>query len=161
MDEQILPEALRNHPLMEPLSEDQLAAFAKAGELEIYKPGETIVTEGTLGDAVYLILEGKTCVKRQDAGERTLAELVQGEFFGEMSLVEATARSATVVAVASTTVFRLPNKEIQRLAEDDPQCMNRVLVVIVRTLSARLRRMNETLSTVAQLSDWLAAGTML
>jgi CRP/FNR family cyclic AMP-dependent transcriptional regulator len=160
MDTSQLPELLRGHPLMKPLSEDQLLSFAKAGELELYEPGEVIVTEGTLGDAIYLILSGRSHVCKKKAGDRELAELCEGEFFGEMSLVEATARSATVVVTTPTRVFRLPNQELQRLAEEDPQCMNRVLVVIVRTLSSRLRRMNDTLATVAQLSDWLA-GTIV
>jgi len=160
MDKSELTEVLRGHPLMKPLSEDQLLSFAGAGELEVYDPGEAVVTEGTLGDAIYLLLDGHAAVKKKDAGERRLADLETGEFFGEMSLVEATARSATVVAVERCKVFRLPNQELHRLAEEDPQSMNRMLVVIVRTLSARLRRMNNTLATVAQLSDWLA-GTMV
>ena len=160
MDKSELTEVLRGHPLMRALSEDQLLSFAGAGELDVYHPGEAVVTEGTLGDAVYLLLVGKVAVTKKDAGDRTLAELEPGEFFGEMSLVEATARSATVTATEASQIFRLPNQELHRLAEEDPQSMNRVLVVVVRTLSARLRKMNQTLATVAQLSDWLA-GTML
>lgn len=155
-----VPEILRRHPLMKPLSEDQLLSFARAGELEVYEQGELIVTEGTLGDAIYLVLSGRTSVRKKKAGERELAELIEGEFFGEMSLVEATSRSATVVATERTEVFRIPNQELHRLADEDPQCMNRVLVVFIKTLSNRLRRMNETLATVAQLSDWLA-GTIV
>jgi CRP-like cAMP-binding protein len=155
-----MTEMLRRHPLMRPLSKDQLVRVVKAGELEIYAPDEVIVTEGTLGDAIYLILDGRTQVRKKKAGDRQLAELAAGEFFGEMSLVEATARSATVVAAEETRVFRLPNQELQRLAEEDPKCMVRVLTVIVRTLSARLRSMNDTLATVSQLSDWLA-GTIV
>jgi CRP-like cAMP-binding protein len=160
MEKGKLTEALRGHPLTKALSEDQLLSFARAGEYEVYEPGESIVTEGTLGDAVYLLLSGRAAVTRKDAGDRKLAELETGEFFGEMSLVEAAARSATVVALEECRVFRLPNQELHRLAEEDPQSMNRMLVVIVRTLSGRLREMNKTLATVAQLSDWLA-GTMV
>lgn len=157
MDGRALLEPLRGHPLMRPLSEDQLLRFAQAGELETYKTGEEIVTEGSLGDAIYLILEGHTSVTKKELSNRQLAQLEAGDFFGEMSLVEATSRSATVVAIDEVKVFRLPNPELHRLAEEDPQSMNRMLVVIVRTLSTRLRRMNDTLGAVAQLSDWLAS----
>ena len=160
MDYSELTAVLRGHPLTNPLSEDQLLGFARAGEFELYQPGEAIVTEGTLGDAVYLLLDGRAAVTKKECGSRELAALEAGEFFGEMSVVEATARSATVVAVEPCSVFRLPNQELHRLAEEDPQSMNRLLVMIIRTLSARLRRMNNTLTTVAQLSDWLA-GTMV
>lgn len=160
MDSSQLTEMLRHHPLMEHLSEDHLLSFARAGELEIYEPDEVIVTEGTLGDAIYLILSGRAKVCKRKMAARQLAELCAGEFFGEMSLVEATSRSATVTAVEQAKIFRIPNQELHRLAEEDPHCMNRLLVVFVRTLSERLRQMNETLATVAHLSDWLA-GTIL
>ena len=122
-----------------------------------------VIKEGAHEQLFYILVKGTVGVFKtnSETGERIpLTTLKTGNCFGEMSLVEATARSATVIATSQTRVFRLPNQELQRLAEEDPQCMNRVLVVIVRTLSSRLRRMNDTLATVAQLSDWLA-GTIV
>jgi CRP/FNR family transcriptional regulator, cyclic AMP receptor protein len=149
-------EALGAHPLLQRLSADQLQRFVSAGEVESYAPGEIIVNEGSLGDSIYLILSGGTEVYKEGAGGRRLANLDAGDFFGEMSLVEAAPRSASVIAAARTQVYRLPNSAIHRLAQEDPRGMNTMLIAIVRTLSQRLRRMNETVASVGQLSDWLA-----
>lgn len=158
MDKAKLTEALREHPLTKSLPDRRLERFAKAGDYEVYRDAEAIVTEGMPADAVYLILDGRAAVTRKEAGDRRLAELGGGEILGEMSLVETAARSATVLAVGECRVFRLPNQEIMRLAEEDPRCMNRILVAIIRTLSNRLRKMNNAMAAVAQLTDWLDDG---
>ncbi len=155
MDRQLLVEALRRHPLLRMLSEEQLGRFADAGELEAYDPGETVVSEGSIGDAIYLILAGRAEVHKAGTGSRRLADLEAGDFFGEMCLVETATRSATVIAGQRSELFRLPNREVHRLAEQDPLAMNTVLAAVIRTLSERLRRMNDTVAMVGQLSDWL------
>jgi CRP-like cAMP-binding protein len=89
-------------------------------------------------------------------GGRMLATLYPGEFFGEMSLVEPAARSATVVAGEPAYLFRLPHFTLQNLLEEDPLAFNQVLVAIVRVLSERLRRTNHMLGSVGALADYLA-----
>ncbi|MCA9672649.1 MAG: cyclic nucleotide-binding domain-containing protein [Myxococcales bacterium] len=149
--------ALRRHPLLVRLDTEQLARVTAAGEVEQYQSDEVIVSEGSLGDAMFLVLAGRAAIIKEGAGPRALAELAAGEFFGEMSLVDAAVRSASVVAVSEgCRVFRLPNTALRALAEEDPRAMNAVLVAIVRVLSDRLRHMNETIAAVASLSDWLA-----
>ena len=92
--------------------------MARAGEIESYNPGEAIVVEGSLGDALFLILSGQVAVHR---GAQTFATLAGGEFFGEMSLVEPAPRSASVTAMSATFLFRLPHDALRELITDDPQ----------------------------------------
>lgn len=146
-------ELLTRHPLFLRLRPDQIARFAAAGDLESFRAGEQVVVEGTLGDALYLILTGSCDVVK---GGRQLARLYPGEFFGEMSLVEPAARSATVIAAEPSYLFRLPHFTLQNLLEEDPLAFNQVLVAIVRVLSERLRRTNQMLGSVGALADFLA-----
>ena len=139
------------------LTEEQLAQLARIGEIESYNPGEEIVAEGSLGDALFLILSGQVAVHR---GPQTFATLSGNEFFGEMSLVEPAPRSATVTAMSATFLFRLPHDALRSLIADDPSISSILLVQIVKTLSERLRRANATLSSVDKLADWLA-GSMV
>ena len=151
------PTLLERHPLLVNLDGQQLERMARAGEIESYNPGETIVVEGSLGDALFLILSGQVAVHR---GAQTFATLSGGEFFGEMSLVEPAPRSATVTAMSATFLFRLPHDALRELISDDGKAASILLVQVVRTLSERLRRANQMLSSVDVLADWLA-GSMV
>jgi CRP-like cAMP-binding protein len=151
------PTLLDRHPLLVNLSPDQLTHIARAGDIESYNPAETIVAEGSLGDALFLILSGEVAVHR---GAQTFATLAGGDFFGEMSLVEPAPRSATVTAMSATFLFRLPHDALRQLITDDANAASILLVQVVKTLSERLRRANQMLSSVDMLADWLA-GSMV
>jgi CRP-like cAMP-binding protein len=151
------PTLLEKHPLLVHLAPDQLERLARAGEIESYNPAESIVIEGSLGDALFLILSGQVAVHR---GAQTFATLQGGEFFGEMSLVEPAPRSASVTAMSATFLFRLPHDNLRELISDDANAASVLLVQVVKTLSERLRRANQMLSSVDMLADWLA-GSMV
>ena len=151
------PTLLERHPLLLHLAPEQLARVARVGDVESYNPGETVVVEGSLGDALFLILSGQVAVHR---GPQTFATLASGEFFGEMSLVEPAPRSATVTAMSASFLFRLPHDALRELIASDAGVANVLLVQIVKTLSDRLRRANTMLSSVDMLADWLA-GSMV
>ena len=144
---------LERHPLLARMTAAQLEHIVAAGELETFGPGEVVVDEGSLGDALYLVLTGQVAVAK--AGH-TLARLGSGEFFGEMALVEPAPRSATVIAEEPSFLYRLPYLSLQNLFQADPVAGNAVLIEVVKTLSDRLRRANTMVSSVGELADWLA-----
>ena len=144
---------LERHPLLAHLPPERLSRLAREGEVETWKAGEDIVAEGSLGDALFLILSGEVAVHRDG---KTFATLGAGEVFGEMSMVEPAPRSASVSAMSPTFLFRLPHDSLHRLLIDDPSTASALLVQIVKTLSERLRRANHMLSSVDKLADWLA-----
>jgi CRP-like cAMP-binding protein len=146
-------ELLERHPLLARLEPAQLEHIAEAGEVERFDPGEAVVAEGSLGDALYLVLSGKVEVSK--AGH-ALATLEPGEFFGEMSMLEPATRSATVIAIFPSYLFRLPTNAVQILLATDPGAATALLVHIVKVLSERLRRANETLAAVGEPADFLA-----
>ena len=151
------PTLLERHPLLVHLTPEQLERVAQAGDVESYNPNEQIVQEGSLGDALFLILSGQVAVHR---ATQTFATLGAGEFFGEMSLVEPAPRSATVTSMQATFLFRLPHDSLRAMITEDAGVASILLVQVVKTLSERLRRANQMLSNVDMLADWLA-GSMV
>jgi hypothetical protein len=99
-------------------------------------PGERIVEKGDLGDCLYIIASGRV---RVHDGERTLRYLDKHQAFGELSLLDAEPRSASVSAVERTHLFRLAQADFYALMSERPeitQAINRVLCEMVRCANA-------------------------
>lgn len=116
----------------------------KEGELgKVYQAGEVIVRQGDVGNCMYVIQEGRVEVLQEKEGRDVqLAQLEEGEFFGEMSLFEREIRSATVRAAGPVRVLTVDKKTFLRRIHEDPSLAFR----IVEKLSLRLREMNEKYS---------------
>ncbi|HEC79855.1 MAG TPA: cyclic nucleotide-binding domain-containing protein, partial [Firmicutes bacterium] len=75
--------------------------FEKYGK--VYKNGEVICKEGDKGDSMYIIYEGAVKItKRAHDKETTLAVLKEGDFFGEMAIIDREPRSASAIAEGET-----------------------------------------------------------
>ncbi|CAK9063405.1 cAMP-dependent protein kinase type I regulatory subunit (DRI class I to class IV) [Durusdinium trenchii] len=113
---------LRRAPVLETLSDEQIAQIADALQTEQYDPDEDIVTQGERGDKLYVILEG-TCVvtvKTGTAGDIDIQEhrrIHAGDMFGEKALLENTRRSASVTAVTHVEVLFLKRAAFERMLE--------------------------------------------
>jgi hypothetical protein len=116
--------------------EDRVAVDA-ALTFENYLEGEAIVTEGEIGDRLFIVFRGAVAVRiRQTDGERELARLVPGDFFGEMSLFDDEPRSATVAAVDKVEVLVLSRDHFRSLVQQRPG----ILMALCTTLVRRLRK---------------------
>jgi CRP-like cAMP-binding protein len=100
------------------------------------REGEFVVRIGDSDRCLYMIVEGEVEVRR---GERSLARLAAGEFFGEIALLEDSPRTADVVALSRGRVLRLSRPELLRLMHDLPG----IGIAIGRTLARRVREMND------------------
>lgn len=101
------PSVLAPVPLFSELPQDAFAALLAAMKLLRVRPGEAIVAQGDIGTSFYVVARGTVRVHRRDASGRDveLAKLHDGAFFGEMALVSAQPRSATVSALSDCDVF--------------------------------------------------------
>ena len=89
-------ELLANVPYFEGLNDKTRKSIVNEGKVQSYDAGKVIVGEGGSGVGFYLVLDGKVEVRK---GGKVLATLGKGQFFGEMSVIDGSPRSAVVVAV--------------------------------------------------------------
>ena len=120
-------------PFFGGLDEKRRKAVASEGKELTYKAGDTVVDEGETGVGFYLILDGKTEVRK---GAKVLATLGRGQFFGEMSLIDDQPRSADVVAVAPTKCWALTSWAFAGLVKSNPDIAMLMLKEMVKRLRA-------------------------
>jgi hypothetical protein len=82
--------------------------------------GSAIISQGDDGDSMYIIKEGSVKVTRlKNNSEITISTLEKGSFFGELSLIDNLPRSASIIALEETSLFRLSRHDFTRLIEDN------------------------------------------
>ncbi len=93
--------------------------------LEKFAEGGTVLEEGAPGDCLYIIKSGEVEVFSSNArGEKlVLANLKEGDYFGEISLITGRPRSASVRALRSAELVRLTKKDFDQFVVKRPETM--------------------------------------
>ncbi len=118
--------------------EDQL--FWKFGK--DFPKGTVLFHEGELGRDMFIIQRGKVQVrKRVGSGEKVLAELGEGEFFGEMALLMGMDRSATVEVIEDSKILVVTPETFESLLRSNID----IALKMLRKLAARLRASDDHL----------------
>ncbi len=129
---------LRNVPIFSELEEKDLLKVVKLGTSQKYKKGNIVVLEQESGAALFVIISGKVKVVRmdEDGREVILSMFGPGEFFGEMSLLDGLARSASVVATVKSELFMIHRRDFLELLNEFPT----VTISLLAELAMRLRK---------------------
>jgi cAMP-dependent protein kinase regulator len=114
--------AVARVPLFSDLDRDAFVSIVDKLKLRGVSDGETIVEEGAPGHSMYAIARGAVRVIRRAEGResRVVAEMCEGEFFGEMALLSGAPRFATVVAVGPGQLLELQKADYEALASKHP-----------------------------------------
>jgi CRP-like cAMP-binding protein len=148
--------ALMRAPLFAGLRERHMRALAKLTMVESYRPGTTIVEEGTTGSDLYVILDGRVKVV---VGGRTVEYMSVGEVFGEISLLAPGPRVASVIAEAPTRCLRLSGRDFRRAMAGDAKLTANVLEAAgdrLRDVSRNVRDAMSGLALEGELLEQLA-----
>src|SRR2546421_463001 len=109
-------EFIRHLRLFADVSEEDLDRIYEMTAPVDIKAGETLIEEGTVGDAMYIVLEGEFEVtKRSGKQEVMLDTRIAGEVMGEMSLLAKEPRTATVRAVKASRVLEVSQFAFEQL----------------------------------------------
>ena len=118
----ILAHMLHKIEFFTPLTVGQLERVLPYIRLNSYAAGETVFRRGDAGDAFYIVYQGSVQVRlpRLLLLSKTVATLQKGDFFGEMALISAEPRNATIVAAEPTQLFTLLSDEFQLILSENP-----------------------------------------
>jgi ATP/ADP translocase len=128
---------LKSIDLFSQIPGEALAQVALIASEEEHEAQEVLFREGDAGDALYLVLEGKVRVHRE---ETTIAELGERECFGEMALLDASPRSATVTTQAEVVLLRIGREAFEELLQDQHTIARAIIQVLVRRLRGAIGR---------------------
>ena len=130
--------AEENSPDPEPIPDDEQVKEVVAGQLannswesgvQIFTPGDVIAKQGEIADKFYIIVEGKVKISRLDANgdEHFVAYLGDGDYFGEIGLMEGQQRSATVQATTAVKVVKFDRETFASWMSNSPLSQDEIL----------------------------------
>jgi CRP/FNR family cyclic AMP-dependent transcriptional regulator len=140
-------EFLVSTPLFDGLDPAERAEVVRIMEVRRLTDGEEVFREGDPGDAWYVVFDGKARVLKGAArGTWEIRLMEPGECFGEIALLDGQARSATVLAAGTLTVFRFSRPRFEQLLEQGSLGAYKLVLGMARMLSERHRELTQQLS---------------
>jgi CRP/FNR family cyclic AMP-dependent transcriptional regulator len=143
--------------LFQGLTTAQLERVAAIVRVRDVDAGEVIVSERDYGDTLYVIDEGRIDVRvASPDGDRLVAQLsapppggisYEGDFFGEMCLLDLEPRCASIVAQERSRLWEINRDDLYWLFGDDKELQLRILSTVARVLSRRLALMDAAAAT--------------
>jgi CRP-like cAMP-binding protein len=139
VDAEPLALALARCPLFAGLDEGGLASLAAEMRSRRFRRGEVLFHQGDPGDALFVVTAGavKISLPSEEGDEAIIATVHEGEFFGELALLDGAPRSATATALEPTETLVLPRPRFRDLIASEPAIRDTLLAA----LAGELRRL--------------------
>lgn len=143
-------ELLRNVPSFSSLTDDQVALLAASVGVQSFDDGEMIFLQGSVGDALYIILSGQVRIytNGESGQEHTVRIFRASEFFGELALLDGQPRSASARAMGATTVLTLRRAAFLHTIHTCPP----IAAAVLEAMAQRLRQTTVFAEHLADLS---------
>ena len=144
-----MKEFIKKVPLFSSLKDEELEVLVNIGSIHNFNKENILMSVDEEGDSLYIITEGrvKVSVFSESGKEIIFSILRDGDFFGEMALLDGQPRSANITATEDSKVFILHRKDFANLLEKYP----RISIKLLEELSIRLRKTDQRLESIALL----------
>ena len=155
-DNQAIIQKLKNMPTLELFDEKSLQGALQLSKIRKYQPQERILEEGSFDNRIYFLVSGSVRIEKH--GKELTVLKRGGDVFGEMGVIDGSARSASAYAVDETVCLATDASYIDRLSGQDRFAFGSILFrVFAESLANRLRLTNEELikaqEEIARLKD--------
>ena len=144
---------LRRVDLFASMSTAELGRIALIAEELVFPAGTRIIREGELGDAMFIVVEGQVRIHR---GEVALGAVKDGNYFGEMTLLDGTPRSASATADTDCLVLCIRQAYFEELLASNFEAVQAVLRTLCQRVRAAEDRERALLAALAEAAQGLA-----
>ena len=140
---------LTEYPIYRDFDAEDIEILGKICEEKKYSNGQAIFSENDAGDGMYIIKKGVVRILKENKTRRKfIASLTDGEFFGELALIDGSPRSATVVASGDVEIVKLSTEGFEKLKNEYAKTGFKVTGVLLKFLSYRIRRTTKKAATL-------------
>jgi CRP/FNR family cyclic AMP-dependent transcriptional regulator len=131
------------------LTPESLKQIAEHGTIRTYPKNAVLIHEGDLTDSFYVILKGKVKVYASDEDGKEIILNLQGsgEYFGELALIDAAPRSASVMTMEPSKLAIVSRADFERFLSQHPS----IAIELIRSLAQRVRSLTESVKSLALL----------
>lgn len=141
-------EQLKSISLFKELIEKELQSIAAILHQRKFKKNQLIFAENAPGDGFYMINSGSVRISKMvGETEESVAVLGEGDFFGEIALIDDFPRSAAAIANDDCSLYFMGRDEFHKILTGDKDLSLKLLWVFLKTLGMRLRQTNDILAS--------------
>ena len=146
-------EAIKTASIFNGLKKKELTFVQTMVYSRNYKKGEYIFKKNNPGNGMYIILKGEVQIideNKKDQKQNLLTELKNGAFFGELSLLDESPRSASALCSDDTAALGFFRNDLLDIINRKPLIGSKIVLNIARILGERLRATNDILYKIQQ-----------
>jgi CRP/FNR family transcriptional regulator, cyclic AMP receptor protein len=138
---------VKNIPLFGELDEDDLQKIADLMVIKKYKKNNLIIFEDDLGRNMFIIKSGRVKISgiSNEGGEAIFSILGEGEFFGELSIIDGLPRSATVTSIDTVELLVLNRGDFLEMLSKYPQ----IAITLLKELARRIRQSDSQIKSLS------------
>ena len=151
-------DVLQSIPLFEDLSSRELDAVRRLLHRREYVAGESIFVQGEPGLGMYVIERGAVSIQSEPSG-RELVELTDGDFFGEIALLNEVIRTATARAKTDCTLLSLFQPDLLALLDRNSRLGVKVILALARLVGLRLVEVSDEVEELTRECEKLRAAS--
>ncbi len=139
---------LKNIKPFSTLSDEEAWYIRKISKEVYFRDGQSIFEEGSDGNALYTVINGKVNIvkKNQKGKAEVIATLKEGDFFGEIALLDKGPRSAGAVSLEHASLFMITREDFKKTLANNDMLSIKLLWVFIGILTQRLRAVDQVMA---------------
>ena len=140
-------ETLKSIPIFSKLSNDELKEVNKLIHNRFYRKDEYIFRQNAPGVGMYIIQDGKVSIEIEDPENPNLqlAQMEDGDFFGELTILDEKPRSAAAIASTESKILGFFRPDLMSLLKRKPRLGCKILYNLAEVVASRLQKTYENL----------------